>query len=168
MEATAASSIGAGRVGGRVEPPLELAEHEAEQRVAPGRLRERARVAPQRRQVAGGGVEAVEQQRRRPRREVLGEPEQHAARRPRAGQARGEVRVDRAERRAVDDVQREPDREPGRLARDELAEQLDVVVLDAEDLLVERLLGGPHRGAGRAREGAAEGAGSVEGHPRQL
>jgi hypothetical protein len=62
----------------------------------------------------------------------------------------------------------EPDRQPGGAAREELAEQLDVVVLDAEDALVERLLGGPGGRAGGAGEGAAEGAGAVEGHRHQL
>jgi hypothetical protein len=86
---------------------------------------------------------------------------------PAAGWKR-EVCVERAERRAVEDVHGHPDREPGRLARDELAEQLDVVVVDAEDALVERLLRRPHRDARHAREGAAEGAGAVERHLRQL
>ena len=45
-------------------------------------------------------------------------------------------------------------------ARDELAEQLGVVVVDAEDALVERLLGGPDAGGDGAGEGAAGGLGA--------
>jgi hypothetical protein len=57
--------------------------------------------------------------------------------------ARGGGGVHRAEDRAVGEVHREADLAPAATAGDALAEQLGVVVLDAEHLHVERLLRGP-------------------------
>ena len=62
------------------------------------------------------------------------------------------------ESRAVRRMEREPDRAPARTARHPLAQDGDVRVVAAEDLLVERLLAGPHeRGCG-AGDGLAAGA----------
>ena len=47
---------------------------------------------------------------------------------------------------------------------DPAAEQLGVVVRDAEHAAVERLLRRPHRGGRRARQGAAQGSGGRQGH----
>ena len=44
------------------------------------------------------------------------------------------------------------------------AEQFDIVVLDAEHALIERLLGSPDGRGGGAGEGASEGSGTVDGH----
>ena len=54
---------------------------------------------------------------------------------------------------------RGPDRAHGAPADDRLAEQLGVVVGDAEHALVQRLLGRPDAGG----DGAGEGAASVRG-----
>ena len=66
-----------GRLGldRRVEAPLELAEDEPEQEVAPGRLDERATVAAEGGKVVAGRVVAVCQRDERPAGEVLGERE---------------------------------------------------------------------------------------------
>jgi hypothetical protein len=96
---------------------------------------------------------------------VLGEAGGRAPQRARAGQAGGDVRVDGAERRAVDEVERQPDRLRGGAAyAREPPEQLHVVVVDAEHPLVERLLRRPHRRRGGAGERAAQRARAVEGH----
>ena len=86
---------------------------------------------------------------------MLGEPGGGAAHGARAGQARGDVGVDRAEHRAVGEVQREADRlGGGRAHAREAPEQLGVVVVDAEHALVERLLRGPDGRGGRAGQRA--------------
>ena len=138
---------------GRVQPPLELAEHEAEQQVAPGRLGERAAVAAERRQISGvearssSGVE-------RPQREVLGQRGERAAqrRRDRQRRARRWRRRRRTRRRCACAARAR--RGTSRAARDRPAEQLDVVVVDAEDALVERLLRRPDARRRRRPPGA--------------
>ena len=159
--ATRLVSAGARRRPGRVQPPLELAEHGAEQHVPPGRLRERARGCPTAagtaRPPGAGGAKRGE----RPGREVLGQ----RRRRRRAADARARAATGAsraysgAEQRAVGDVHRDADRErrgARRVARDQGAEQLGVVVVDAEDALVERLLRGPDAGGDRAGQRPAQ------------
>jgi hypothetical protein len=80
-------------------------------------------------------------------------------------QPRRHVGVDGPEHRAVGQVDRgahEPggDGAPGH----ELAEQLRVVVVDAEDALVERLLGGPDAGGHGAGQRASESLCGVDRH----
>ncbi len=141
---------------GRVEPPLQLAQHEAEQHVAPGRLRERAARAPELRQLGARGVHAIDHRGARPRRQVLGEPGQRTAQRGRHRQRGGDVRVGSAEQRAVGEMQPDAGRLPSARAHDEPAEQLRVVIGDAEDAPVERLLRRPDGGRRGARERSAQ------------
>ena len=88
---------------------------------------------------------------------MLGEARQRAVGRRGAREARREVGVEGAEQRAVADVQRGAEAHRGRAARDEAAEQHGIVVADAEDPLVERLLRRPHARRHGAGEGAAQG-----------
>ena len=142
--------------GGRVEPPLQLAEHGAEQQVPPCRLGEGARVAQQR---------WLDQRDRRPGRDVLEQRAQRPAQGRVHGQARSDLRVQGAEQRAVLDVQRRADGlRLGAAAGDQAAQQLGVVVVDAEEAPVERLGGEPHRRAHAAGEGTADSPCPVEGH----
>jgi hypothetical protein len=97
-------------------------------------------------------VVAIGQPADRPERGVLRQASRDAAQYRRPGDERLGLRVDRPEQRAVRHVQRQADRRPLAPARDELAEQLDVVVAGTEDPLVERLLRRPY-GRGRATGG---------------
>jgi hypothetical protein len=56
-------------------------------------------------------------------------------------------RIRRAEEGSVADVKREPGYRPPPATGDELAEQLDVIVVRAEDALVDRLLSRPGGGS---------------------
>src|SRR5215217_6409000 len=129
-----------------VEAAFELGEHDSEDEMAPGGLGERASVAAQRLELLAGRMMAVDQHAEWPEAEVLGHRGCHAGEDGRARHERPRERVQRAEHRAVRHVKPEPGGRPARAARDELAEQLDVVVARAEHALVERLLGGPGRG----------------------
>ena len=142
----------------RVQPPLELAEHArrtAGGARSPARTRAgRPTAAGRSRPSASRSITSVPGQVAR----CSASPASGAAQRRGAGQARGDVGVERAEQRAVGDVQREPDRLAcaGRARAREAAEQLGVVVVDAEHALVERLLRGPHGRGGRAGERAPQ------------
>ena len=117
LEAAAAGSIGLRLGVGRVQAALELAQHRAEQQVAPGRLRERAAGAPQLREVVGGRVHARRARPCRARsRGARRAPPAARAATAGTGSARRRVRVRGAEQRAVGEVHREPDR-IGRAAR---------------------------------------------------
>ena len=83
---------------------------------------------------------------------MLGQRRRRRRRDRRARDQRPHQRVDGAEHGAVRHVDRQPGGRPAGAARDELAEQLDVVVIGPEDPLVERLLGRPDRGRRSARE----------------
>ena len=164
FEDTDCRYAGSGGGLGRVQAALELAQHEAEQEVAPRRLGERAPVARELRQLVARRVALVDEDRQRPGREVLGEPGGRAAR-PGGQRHRGRhVRVRRPEQRAVGDVHRDADRMPRPAAGHRLAEQLLVEVGHAEDPLVERRLGGPHAGRDGARERAAGGPSDIHAH----
>ena len=139
-----------------VQAALQLGEDDSEQQVAPGGLGERAPVAAQGLELGAGGVVAVDQHAERPEAEVLGHRGGHAGDHGRPRHERARQRVGGAEHRSVRDVEPEPRRGPRGPARDELAEQLHVVVARAEDPLVERLLGGPDRRGRRARQGAVQ------------
>jgi hypothetical protein len=139
-----------------VQPPLQLREDDAEQEVAPGRLAERAPVAVERLQLAASRVVAVDEHAERPEAEVLGHSGADAGDHRRAGHQRARQRVDRAEHRPVRDVKPESGGGPGGAARDELSEQLHVVVAGAEHPLVDRLLCGPRRRGGRPCQRAVE------------
>ena len=89
---------------------------------------------------------------------MLRQPREQAGGDRRPGHERPQLRVDRAERRAVARVQREPGERPLVAAGHELAEQLDVVVVALEGALVERLLGRPHHRGHAARDGSPEAA----------
>ena len=140
---------------GRVEPALELAEHRAEQQVAPGRLGERAAGAPQLRQRRShAGCTRASSAVHRPGREVLGQRRRAGRAAPAGTGSAGATfgvdarRTARRWRRAAR-ARRRSRRGPRATKR---AEQLRVVVVDAEDALVERLLGRPDaRGDDRRR-----------------
>ena len=158
----AARSLRPAPRGRRGQPPLELAEHGSEQEMPPGGLRERAARTTQRRKLVAGGMEAIGQRGRRPTREVLGERRCRAARpRRQAAGARLQVGVDGPEGGAVEEVHRRAGGTPARTAGDRLAEQFDVVEREGEHALVDRLLGGPDRGGGRAGQRTADRAGSA-------
>jgi hypothetical protein len=86
---------------------------------------------------------------------VLAQPGGHAGELGRAGEERAQQRVHGAERRAVGHVHGQARGLPAGVAREQLAEQLHVVVVGAKNPLVERLLGRPHRGRRGARKSAA-------------
>jgi len=113
---------------GGVEAPLELAEDDAEEEVAPGRLDEGATVAAEGGQVATGGVEAVGEGDEGPAGEVLGQGEGGTAERWREREAGGDVGVHRAEEGAVLDMKDEAEAVPARAVADGPAEELNVVV----------------------------------------
>ena len=151
------------RLGLGVQPSLELAEHDPEQQVPPGRLRERAAVAGERRELVAGGVEAVGR--------VPPAATARRARRARTQRSAGDRRERTAGARFAYTApntapfcmcEREPGGVPAVAARDRLAEQLDVVVAAAEDELVERLLERPHGRRDRAADGAPQRAGAVD------
>ncbi len=105
-----AVAVGGGRGGvdgarlglGRVQPPLELAEHRAEQQVAPCRLGERAAGAPQLRQLRS---EAREQRRCTGQvARCSASPASGPRRTGGTGSERRTLRVDGAERGAVEQV----------------------------------------------------------------
>ena len=143
----------------RVEAPLELAEDDAEQQVAPGRLGERARVA--RRARAAPRAPGGSDRRRRCSGHVAtcsASAATSAAHDGRARQARrGAARTSAPNAAPLARCIASPTTGHAGAARDELAEQLGVVVVEAEDALVERLLRGPHAGGDGAGEGAAGG-----------
>ena len=140
------------RLGLGVEPALELAEHDPEQQVAPGRLRERAAVADELRELLAGRMEAVGRRAPSGHRTTCSAS---AAAGPRSaggsGSAGAMLAYTAPNSGAVLHVQREPDRIPAVAARDRPAEQLDVVVAAAEHELVERLLDAPTRPPRRRR-----------------
>ena len=80
-----------------VQAPLELAEDEPEQHVAPGGLGEGAAVAAQGRELVARGVVAVDQPAERPQREVLGQ--RHGRPRGRRGARAGTAAAARRRRR---------------------------------------------------------------------
>src|SRR3954452_10846427 len=153
---------------GRVEPTLELAQHDAEDQVAPGRLRERGRVGRERGQLVAGGVQAVGERGGRPRGEVLGQRGGPAAGPRRQRQAPGDRRVERPARRAVEQVQGQAGDRPRAAPRDELAQQLRVVIGHPEHAAVQRLLRRPDGGGGRAGDGAADHTSAVDRHRRSV
>src|SRR4051812_9041268 len=151
-------------VAGGVEPPLELAEHDPEEQVAPRRLGEGPRRDGQARHVVARRVHGVGQRGQRPRRDVLGERRRRPAGPRWKRQPRRDVRVHRAERGPVGDVQGRAHGGPAPPAGHELAEQLRVVVRRAEDPLVQGLLSGPHARRDGSGEGPAKCLRAVDSH----
>ena len=119
----------------------QTAQHQSEQRVPPRRLREGARVGDERRhpRLPARGVVAVDEVRERIEGHVLGErhAERQATRLDRDAAAGLVVRE--PEDGAVHGVDREAERQPGRPARERLAEECDVRVVAAEEAPVDRL-----------------------------
>ena len=124
-------------------------QHDAEQQVAPRRLRERASIARQPRQLCSRGMEAVGQAPERPQPEVLDLRDERPAQRRAAAAAAARERRRRRRRTA----RRSARAARGRAgtsggaprAEQRSPEQLHVVVAAAEDALVERLLERPRR-----------------------
>jgi len=112
----------------------ESTEHRPEERVAPGRLRERARIAQQRRDAGlpACRVVAIDQVAERVERDMLdeGHPERELARADRDYAAKLVMR--KPEERAVQCVDREACRAPTRTARHPLAENGNVRVVTAK------------------------------------
>ena len=157
---TVASSIGAATSSGGLSRRSSSPEHGAEQQVAPRGLRERAAGAPQLREALAAGWTRVERPRCRARSRGArrGRPAGRAARAGPAATARRWRRPRRRARRWRGAARRRRAASASPTG-DPAAEQLGVVVGDAEDALVERLLRGPHRGGRGAGEGAAQGPG---------
>src|SRR5215218_3503801 len=152
------------RIGRRVEAPLELTHDDPEDEMAPRRLREGAAARRQPREVVARRMHAIDGERQRPRRQVLGERDDRAAAPGRQRHPRRDVRVRGAHQRAVAEMDHRPDDGPPGPAGEDLAEQLAVVVVDPEDRLVERLLREPDACGNRPGEGSANGLGAIDHH----